>query len=199
MPTPPNPWDAGAATYDNDPDHGLRDPDIRAAWSDLLADHLPVNPVDIFDAGCGTGTLSLLMCEMGHRVTGIDSSAPMLDQARAKLAAVGLPMPFHQMDASRPDVPAGSFDVVLSRHVLWMFDDYPDVLDRWLSLLRPGGRLLLIEGFWHTGGGLHASDLMHALDRRPGTSTLVDLSADPRYWGREVQDERYLVVFAPGQ
>jgi SAM-dependent methyltransferase len=195
MTTPANPWDAGAATYDNEPDHGLRDPDARAAWNALLETHLPAAVAEVLDAGCGTGSLSLLMREQGHRVTGIDASGPMLDLARAKLDAAGLPMPFHQMDASRPDFPAGSFDVVLSRHVLWMFDDLPAVLDRWLSLVRPGGKLLLIEGFWHTGGGLHAQDLLHALDAHPGASTLIDLSTDARFWGGEVHDERYLVVF----
>ena len=196
MTTSPNQWDASAATYDNEPDHGLADPDTRAAWSALLATHLPDAPADILDAGCGTGSLTLLMRQLGHRVTGIDASPSMLDIARAKLDAARLPTPFHLMDASRPDVPAGSFDVVLSRHVLWMFDDLPVVLDHWLSLLRPGGRLLLIEGFWHTGGGLHAKDLLHALDARHGEATLLDLSEDARLWGGEVTDERYIVVFS---
>ncbi len=193
-----NPWDAGAATYDNDPDHGLRDPDTRAAWRALLAEHLPDPPADILDAGCGTGSLSLLLRDLSHRVTGIDTSGPMLDLARAKLEGAGHAMPFHEMDAARPAFPEGSFDIVLSRHVLWMFDDFPTVLDRWLSLLRPGGRLLLIEGFWHTGGGLHALDLLHALEAFPGEATHIDLSANPRLWGGEVRDERYLVVFSTG-
>lgn len=191
-----NPWDAGAATYDNDPDHGLRDPVVRDAWATLLSSHLPPDPSDILDAGCGTGSLSLLMREMGHRVTGVDTSLAMLDRVRAKMDATGFSIPFHQMDASRPDFPHRSFDVVLSRHVLWMFDDYPAVLERWVSLLRPGGRLLLIEGFWHTGAGLYADDLLQALDAFPGDATLIDLSANPRFWGGEVQDERYLVVFS---
>lgn len=199
MTTGQNPWDAGAATYDDDPDHGLRDPHVRAAWRALLVNHLPTAPADILDAGCGTGSLSLLMREMGHRVTGIDSSPAMLSQARVKLDAASLSMPFHLMDASRPGFPARAFDVVLSRHVLWMFDDYPAVLGRWLSLLRPGGRLLLVEGFWHTGGGLHASDLLYAFDAFPGDAARINLSADPVFWGGEVRDERYLVVFSrPG-
>jgi len=139
------------------------------------------------------------MREQGHRVTGIDSSGAMLDLARAKLDAVGLPMPFLLMDASRPDFAAASFDIVISRHVLWMFEDYPAVLDRWLALLPPGGRLLLIEGFWHTGAGLHAVDILAALAHQPGKSTLVDLAADTRLWGGPMRDERYLVVYSmPG-
>lgn len=188
-----NEWDAAAASFDDEPDHGLRDPGVKAAWTALLAEHLPPAPADVLDLGCGTGSLSLVMRELGHRVTGIDSSAQMLSLARAKLDAAGFPTPFHVMDAAHPAFPDASFDVVLSRHVLWMFEDYPAVLARWHSLLRPGGRLLLIEGFWHTGSGLHARDLHAALDGNPGERILVPLDADPALWGDSVSDERYLL------
>jgi hypothetical protein len=29
-------WDAAAAAFDDEPDHGLRDPAVRSAWADLL-------------------------------------------------------------------------------------------------------------------------------------------------------------------
>ncbi len=34
-------WDAEAAAFDDEPDHGLRDPATREAWRQLLAAHLP--------------------------------------------------------------------------------------------------------------------------------------------------------------
>ena len=37
-------WDAEAATFDDEPDHGLRDPATRAAWFELLTAHLPELP-----------------------------------------------------------------------------------------------------------------------------------------------------------
>lgn len=54
-------------------------------------------------------------------------------------------------------------------------------------------RLVLIEGRWHTGAGMRASEvvsLLIALDR-PAEKT--DLHA-PALWGREIDDERYVVV-----
>ncbi|MGX1157864.1 SAM-dependent methyltransferase [Streptomyces albogriseolus] len=79
-------WDARAAAFDEEPDHGLRDPRVRAAWAARLKDWLPGRPGDVLDLGCGTGSLSLLAAEQGHRVTGVDRSPAMVELARQKLA-----------------------------------------------------------------------------------------------------------------
>jgi ubiquinone/menaquinone biosynthesis C-methylase UbiE len=49
-----------------------------------LLEHHPVAGRRALDVACGTGTLALLLAERGWDVTGLDSSAAMLDQARAK-------------------------------------------------------------------------------------------------------------------
>ncbi|GAA0650524.1 hypothetical protein GCM10009535_30770 [Streptomyces thermocarboxydovorans] len=77
-------WDAAAAAFDEEPDHGLRDPRVRAAWAGRLRDWLPAAPADVLDLGCGTGSLSLLAAEQGHRVTGVDRSRAMVTPAREK-------------------------------------------------------------------------------------------------------------------
>ena len=71
-------WDAAAPTFDDEPDHGLRDPGVRQAWADRLRSWLPARPGDVLDIGCGTGSLSLLASEQGHRVTGVDLSPAMV-------------------------------------------------------------------------------------------------------------------------
>ncbi|MDQ2997932.1 MAG: class I SAM-dependent methyltransferase, partial [Chloroflexota bacterium] len=49
-----------------------------------LLDHHPVAGRRALDVACGTGTLALLLADQGWDVTGLDSSAAMLDQADAK-------------------------------------------------------------------------------------------------------------------
>jgi 2-polyprenyl-3-methyl-5-hydroxy-6-metoxy-1,4-benzoquinol methylase len=41
-------------------------------------------PCDVLDLGCGTGTLCCALAERGHRVTGVDPAAAMLNRARSK-------------------------------------------------------------------------------------------------------------------
>ena len=189
-------WDAEASGCDEAADHGLRDPQVRGAWDRLLREHLPEAPVDVLDLGCGTGSLTVLLAEAGHRVHGVDLAPAMVTAARAKIAASGTTATVEVGDASDPPGLAGAYDVVLTRHVLWALPDPASALSRWVRLLRPGGRLLLVEGRWWTGGGLTASDTRRLLAPHTTQVQTVPLT-DPLLWGGPVEDERYLCVATP--
>ena len=79
------------------------------------------------------------------------------------------------------------------RHVTWALPAPADAIRRWAALLRPGGRLVLVEGLWSTGAGLTAralTDLVH-----PVIPTIeVQPLTDPALWGGPITDERYLMV-----
>lgn len=190
-------WNAEAATFDEEPDHGLRDPVVREAWAARLEAWLPPHPGDLLDLGCGTGSLSLLASEQGHRVTGVDLSPPMVARARAKLA--GRDAVFLTGDAAQPPVGEQLFDAVLVRHVLWTLPDPARTLRHWRGLLRPGGRLVLVEGVWGTTSlvGIPADRLTALLTPLARDVRVERLSDDTRLWGRQVEDERYAVVAVP--
>ncbi|MCX5556496.1 bifunctional 2-polyprenyl-6-hydroxyphenol methylase/3-demethylubiquinol 3-O-methyltransferase UbiG [Streptomyces sp. NBC_00038] len=187
-------WDAESVTFDEEPDHGLRDPVVREAWAARLRTWLPERPCDVLDLGCGTGSLSLLASGWGHHVTGVDFSPGMVDLARAKLA--GRDAVFLVGDAAVPPVGEQLFDVLLCRHVLWTLPDPGRVLRHWCGLLRPGGRLVLVEGVWGTVSpvGISADRLTALLEPLAADVRVERLSDDSRLWGREVEDERYAVV-----
>ncbi|MFF0837024.1 MULTISPECIES: class I SAM-dependent methyltransferase [unclassified Streptomyces] len=187
-------WDAQAAAFDDEPDHGLRPPGVRAAWADRLRGWLPGRPADVLDLGCGTGSLSLLAAEQGHRVTGVDSSPAMAALARAKLA--GRDAVVLQGDAASPPVGDRRYDVVLVRHVLWALSDPERVLRHWRTLLRPGGRFVLVEGVWGTLDpvGIPADRLVALLEPVARHTRVERLSGDPELWGGAVDDERYAVL-----
>lgn len=187
-------WNEQAATFDDEADHGLHDPRVRSAWTELLGEWLPATRTRILDIGCGTASLSLLLAELGHAVTGIDFAPAMIEQARAKAQAAGQPIPFHVMDATTPDFAPGQFDLLLCRHLLWALPEPTQVLQRWVTLLAPAGRLLLIEGYWHTGGGLHAQQILAMLPPMVSIVVVENLSDRPGLWGGTVTDERYLIV-----
>jgi SAM-dependent methyltransferase len=186
-------WDEQAATFDEAADHGLVEPDVRAAWAELLLGVMPPAPAAVADLGCGTGSLSVLLAAAGHDVHGCDLAPAMVAAARRKAAEAGVPARFEEGDAAFPPHPAGRVDVVLARHVLWALPDPDSALRRWVGLLRPDGRLVLVEGRWSTGAGIAAADARALVlrHRRAADVTVLD---DPRLWGRVITDERYLLV-----
>ncbi|MGZ4448603.1 MAG: class I SAM-dependent methyltransferase [Nocardioides sp.] len=185
-------WDAEAAAFDEAPDHGLRDPAVRAVWRDLLLGALPAAPGRVADLGAGTGTLSLLLADAGFRVDGVDLSPEMVRLARAKAAGRD-DVTFVEADASAPPLEAGRYDAVVCRHVLWALPDPVAALRRWEALLAPGGRLVLVEGRWATGAGLAAARTVELVESL-GRQARLTLLPEPAYWGRAITDERYLVV-----
>jgi ubiquinone/menaquinone biosynthesis C-methylase UbiE len=158
----------------------------------LLLPLLPIEPVRIADIGCGTGSLSLLLAEAGHHVSGLDISSKMVEIARAKIAKAELVADFIVADAANPPWQPGTFDVVMTRHVLWAMPDLETVLSIWLKLLNPGGQLLLVEGRWSTGGGLSSQEVKRLVLKQRLEAEVVFLN-DEALWGRSIRDERYLV------
>ena len=186
-------WDEQAATFDDEPDHGLRDAGVRAAWAKLLLPLMPSGSSEVVDLGCGTGSLSVLLAEAGHHVRGVDLAARMVSAATAKARAAGVAAEFVQGDAAEPPCAAASADVALARHVLWALPDPTSALEAWARLLRPGGRLVLVEGRWSTGSGLTSAECAELVRGVREDAAITQLT-DPALWGREINDERYLLV-----
>lgn len=141
-------WEWRAAEFDNEASHGLLNETQTRAWRQLISRIAGREPLNALDVGCGTGFLSLLLAELGHRVTGIDIAGAMLATAHRKAAMRKLSVDFRHADAEAPDLPSASFDLIVERHVLWTLPDPALALESWRQLLRHNARLVLIEGHW---------------------------------------------------
>ena len=183
-----------APSFDDEPDHGLRHPVILASWTQLFRAWIPITPANILDIGCGTGSLSVVLAGLGHKVSGIDLSPKMISLAREKAAGHGYQIEFQVMDAAFPPLSHEQFDVIVCRHLLWSLPDPAQVLQRWAELLKAKGRLLLVEGYWETGGGLHAKQITEVLPPTFSSFFIQDLSDNPNLWGKAIIDERYAVI-----
>ncbi len=95
----------------------------------------------VLDLCCGTGDLALAASAAGGRVTGLDFSEPMLQRARAKSSEVewvsgdALALPFAD----------GSFDVATVGFGVRNLADLERGLAELRRVLRPGGRLAILE------------------------------------------------------
>jgi len=117
----------------------------------------------VLDVGCGTGlNLPLLVAAVGPTgtVVGLDASPDMLAQARGRVQRAGwTSVRLVRGDAAeagalvRPVLPAPdqSVDVVLFTYSLGVITDWQAAWDRALSLLRPGGRVAVVDTAFPTG------------------------------------------------
>jgi demethylmenaquinone methyltransferase/2-methoxy-6-polyprenyl-1,4-benzoquinol methylase len=107
-------------------------------------------PQRILDIACGTGDFSLAIARRMHadsRITGLDLSEGMLAVMREKVEAAGLSERISclQGDCEAMPFPDGSFDVATIAFGIRNFEHREAALREILRVLRPGGRLVILE------------------------------------------------------
>lgn len=115
-----------------------------AAWSRAIGLLLP--PLDVVDIGCGEGYLTLEAARWARRVVGIDRSQSVLGRARQlgerrKVTNVT----WKRGEIERLPVPDASFDVALLSQTLHHAADPGQAVDEAARVLRPGGRVLVLD------------------------------------------------------
>lgn len=144
-------WDLASENFDSHAGHGIQSEEEKEAWKRIFQKILPEKGLSILDVGCGTGELSIVLAEMGHKVTGIDLSQKMLEIARKKTETRGFAATFEEGDAEHPPFEDASFDVVLNRHLLWTLPNPEIAVKNWGKVLRKGGKVIIIDGIWDDG------------------------------------------------
>jgi ubiquinone/menaquinone biosynthesis C-methylase UbiE len=102
----------------------------------------------VVDVGCGTGNLLPFLAASGARVegyTGVDLSPGMLRVALDKARDADVRARFVAADAETLPLRDASFDTAVSASALHYWDDPDAGLAQIRRVLRPGGRLLLVD------------------------------------------------------
>ncbi len=100
----------------------------------------------VLDVACGTGDLSIeLATNAKASVIGTDFCRPMLDIAEIKTQDAGLPIPYVEGDAMNLPFPADRFDAVTIAFGLRNLSNVRDGLAELHRILKPGGRLVVLE------------------------------------------------------
>ena len=76
-----------------------------AVWADLAqATGWRGAPAEVLELGCGTGRVALHLARRGHRVTGVDLDAPLVEVLAERAAVAGLPVEAMRADARELDL-----------------------------------------------------------------------------------------------
>ena len=132
-----------AAEWDRIRKLHVADEAVEAAIIGALAD-APLRA--LLDLGTGTGRMLELLAPRIERGLGLDLSLDMLSLARARLDRVGLRhCSVRQGDIYDLALPKDSFDAVVIHQVLHFLDDGARAIEEAARVLRPGGRLLVVD------------------------------------------------------
>jgi demethylmenaquinone methyltransferase/2-methoxy-6-polyprenyl-1,4-benzoquinol methylase len=143
-----------------------QDPRWRRALVEAIA---PTTAMRILDVATGTGMVAFALAARGATVIGLDQSEAMLSRAQARLdhtPRLADRLSFIQGEAEALPFTDGEFDALSFTYLLRYVDDPAATMRELARVLKPGGRIAMVEfgvpsdpwlrGFWriHTRAGL---------------------------------------------
>jgi len=135
--------------------------DLYGRGADLLPLYGLLDPSWVVgDLGAGTGTLAERLAPFVHSVVAVDRSGPMLDAARARLAGIdNAEVRLGELE----DLPVenGALDLAILSLVLHHVVDPRASLSEACRVLRPSGRVLVVELREHERGAEYAESMGH--------------------------------------
>ena len=137
-------WEKRSVTFDFDTSER-----IVQSWIKVLSSYIPPGKQKVLDIGTGPGFMASIAARMGHEVTGIDFSEAMFKRAGENAAVLGLSIDFILADAGNLPFEENSFDVILSRNVLWNILEPGKALLQWKRVLKPSGHLIYFDGNYY--------------------------------------------------
>ena len=130
--------------------------DQRDVWRQTLIERISArfpgkapNEIRVLEVGTGPGFFAILLAEAGYRVTAIDLTPSMLDEARGNAGALRHRIEFMEMNAQALEFGDERFDVILSRNVTWNLPEPELAYAEWTRVLKPGGLLLNFDANWY--------------------------------------------------
>ena len=157
-------WSNRAETFDLSCAHKIRTEAELSAWVSLFRWHGRLAAGSrVLELASGTGEITRVLARIGCDIDAIDLSEAMIERARLKHP--GAAVRFHLGDAENTMMADNAYDAVVCRHLVWTLVDPIAAFADWWRVLKPGGRLVIVDGDW-----VSTTVLSRFLLTRPRTS-----------------------------
>jgi ubiquinone/menaquinone biosynthesis C-methylase UbiE len=123
--------------------------EVASKWKTILNDLVPgASGKCALDVGTGTGQFALYLAGSGYIVTGIDLAENMISHAKQNAGRHKFDIDFQIGDAERLEFEDNTFDVVVSRNLLWTLPNPQKAIFEWRRVMKPRAILVVCDGLW---------------------------------------------------
>ncbi len=139
-------WTKRSRNFSDGIEKSIADGSYLFWLNNILKEVEPGKKLKVLDCGCGPGFFSIILGREGHFITAVDYSAGMVEMAKKNFKKYGVIGTALKMDAQNLEFEDDTFDLIVSRNMMWTLADPEKVYSEWMRVLRPGGKLICFDG-----------------------------------------------------
>ena len=122
----------------------------REAWQKLISEHAGQGDnIEALDIGTGPGFFAILMSDLGYKVTAVDCTEYMLQEAGKNTENAGFYVHFVKADAHKLPFLDNAFDLIVCRNLVWTLTNPQAVYQEWYRVLKKSGKVLVFDANWY--------------------------------------------------
>lgn len=122
----------------------------RTLWQTTILKNAPDKAcLNILDVGTGPGFFAITLAMAGHKITAVDVTPSMLEQAKNNAKQHDVDINFVQSDVHRLPFNENTFDLIVTRNVTWNLKHPIQAYQEWFRVLKVGGRLINFDANWY--------------------------------------------------
>ncbi len=122
----------------------------KQAWTNMILDHSEKRTgMAVLDVGTGPGFFAIILSQAGNKVTAIDCTTAMIEEAKANAKDEGVTVDFRVADGQNLEFEDQCFDLIVSRNVAWTLIDAERAYGEWQRVLKPSGKIMIFDSNWN--------------------------------------------------
>jgi len=122
----------------------------KQAWTDIILENAGKSTnLNILDVGTGPGFFTIIMSQAGNKVTAIDCTEAMINEAKSNAKDAGITADFRVSDGQNLEFADESFDLIISRNVTWTLIDAQKAYREWKRVLKSDGKIIIFDANWN--------------------------------------------------